>query len=75
VDNKQNKTNSDVATRAVYSFHKTSTRAFVLQQVKKGTATVVAEMRFDIPRSYKFHQRDTFDVAVDLIRVDLTDRT
>lgn len=65
-----------MATRAVYSFHKTSTRSFVLKQVveKMGytSATVVAEMRFDIPRSYEFHKQDSVDVAVDLIRVDLT---
>jgi predicted RNA methylase len=69
-------TQSEVATRAVYSFHKTSTRSFVLKQLveKMGctSATVVAEMRFDIPRSYEFHNRDSVDVAVDLIRVDLT---
>ena len=30
---------------------------------------VVAEMRFDIPNSYKFHKCKTKDVEVDLIRI------
>lgn len=30
---------------------------------------VVAEMRFDLPRTYQFHKRDCVDVQVDLLRV------
>ena len=30
---------------------------------------VVAEMRFDIPKSYDFHKSKTKDVEVDLIRI------
>lgn len=29
---------------------------------------VVAELKFDIPASYKFHKHKTVDVAVDFIR-------
>jgi rRNA N6-adenosine-methyltransferase METTL5 len=63
-----------MARRAVYSFHKTSTRPYVLKQmIAKGTSvTVVAEMKFDIPRSYQFHTEQSVDIAVDLIRVDVS---
>ena len=32
-------------------------------------AEVVAEMKFDIPKMYKFHKQKCVDVEVDLIRV------
>ena len=63
-----------LARRTVYSFHKTSTRAFMKKHVEsewKMPLTVVAEMQFDIPSMYKFHTRQTLDVKVDLIRIDL----
>ncbi|KAF3341421.1 hypothetical protein FCM35_KLT00059 [Carex littledalei] len=41
-----------VASRAVYSLHKTSTR----------------ELRFDVPQMYKFHKKKEVDIAVDLWR-------
>jgi len=64
-----------LARRAVYSFHKSSTRDYVLRTVKALSnvkdAVVVAEMRFDLPRTYKFHSAASVDVEVDLIRVEL----
>lgn len=32
---------------------------------------VIAEMQFEIPKSYEFHKERSIDVAVDLIRVDV----
>ena len=32
-------------------------------------AEVVAQMRYDIPKMYHFHTKDSVDVEVDLIRV------
>jgi putative methylase len=63
-----------LARRTVYSFHKTSTRAFLQQQVTAWGYSfhVVAEMQFDLPQVYKFHKEISRDIAVDLIRVDLT---
>ncbi len=63
-----------LARRTVYSFHKTSTRAFLQQQVTVWGYSfhVVAEMQFDLPQVYKFHKDKSRDIAVDLIRVDLT---
>ncbi|NP_001155764.1 methyltransferase-like protein 5-like [Acyrthosiphon pisum] len=62
-----------LATEAVYSLHKTSTRQHVLSMAKElGVyAKVIAELRFDLPASYKFHRRDSVDVQVDLIRFAL----
>ena len=66
------RTATRLSRRAVYSFHKTSTRDFLKRQVE-GTwgmqFTVLAEMRFDLPQTYKFHQKKSVDIQVDLIRV------
>ena len=66
-----------LARRTVYSFHKTSTRAFLQQQVTSwGYAFhVVAEMQFDLPQVYRFHKDKSRDIAVDLIRVDVTTKS
>jgi len=55
------------------SFHKRSTRDFLLKMIREdwgfAESEVVAEMKFDIPNSYKFHKCKTKDVEVDLIRI------
>jgi predicted RNA methylase len=63
-----------LARRAVYSFHKTSTRDFLIRQVEEWgyQIQVVAEMKFDLPQTYKFHKERNVDISVDLIRVDVT---
>ena len=60
-----------LARRAVYSFHKTSTRAFLIQTIESWgyQVQVIAEMKFDIPNTYAFHQKKSIDVDVDLIRI------
>jgi len=60
-----------LARRAVYSFHKRSTRTFLLKILEEWghQATVVAEMEFDIPQMYRFHNQKSKDIEVDLIRV------
>lgn len=65
------RTASRLARRTVYSFHKRSTRDFILKKVAEWgmEASVVAEMKFDIPNMYKFHQKKSVDIEVDLIRV------
>ena len=54
----------------VYSLHKTSTRPFLLKRAQEwgAVADVVAELRFDLPKTYAFHADDSRDVAVDLVR-------
>lgn len=34
------------------------------------TAEVVAELKFDIPKAYKFHKKESMDVMVDLLRFE-----
>lgn len=60
-----------IASRSVYSFHKSSTRAYLVKKVKEWgyDVDVVAQMKYDIPNMYKFHKQDSVDVEVDLIRV------
>ena len=54
----------------VYSLHKTSTRAFLLKRAQEwgARADIVAELRFDLPKTYAFHADESRDVAVDLVR-------
>lgn len=60
-----------LASRAVYSFHKSSTRSYLVKTVKEWgyDVEVVAQMHFDIPNMYKFHKQDSVDIQVDLVRV------
>ncbi|KAK9816360.1 hypothetical protein WJX74_002367 [Apatococcus lobatus] len=65
-----------VAYGAVYSLHKTSTRAHVQRVAQReprvASAEVLAEMRFDLPATYAFHKQRSADIAVDLWRVALS---
>ncbi|CAB9529436.1 Methyltransferase-like protein 5 (Partial), partial [Seminavis robusta] len=62
-----------LARRAVYSFHKTSTRPFLVKTCQSWglQVQVVAEMKFDIPQMYKFHKQKSMDVQVDLLRIEI----
>ncbi|XP_062090841.1 uncharacterized protein LOC133797072 isoform X1 [Humulus lupulus] len=61
-----------VASQAVYSLHKTSTRDHVkiaaLRDFNASSAEVLCELRYDVPRLYKFHKKKEVDIAVDLWR-------
>ncbi|CAM9124559.1 unnamed protein product [Ectocarpus sp. 4 AP-2014] len=59
------------AAPTVYSMHKTSTRKHLLKKAEEWGVdiTVLAQLRFDIPATYKFHKRRSMDVEVDLIRL------
>eukprot|EP01083_Nonionella_stella_P246384 855488_1 len=63
-----------ICTGAVYSLHKSSTRQHLLKKVSAWGvhAEVIAEMRFDIPKMYKFHRKTSKDIEVDLIRFDVS---
>ncbi|XP_068602266.1 rRNA N6-adenosine-methyltransferase METTL5 [Brachionichthys hirsutus] len=59
-----------MAKTAVYSLHKTSTRAHI-QKKAKGWGVkmeVMAELRYDLPASYKFHKKESVDIQVDFLR-------
>lgn len=63
-----------LARRAVYSFHKTSTRDYLLKKITTEwgyEAKVVAELKFDLPQTYKFQKQKSVDIAVDLIRISI----
>ena len=59
--------------KAVYSFHKTSTRAHI-EKVSKGWGVkgeVLAELVFDLPKMYKSHRKETVDIRVDFWRFEI----
>jgi len=58
---------------AVYSLHKSSTRAFFLERAPSwgASARVVAELKFELPKMYAFHSSASTDINVDLIRFEV----
>jgi len=64
-----------IAKKAVYSLNKSSTRAFIKKYAEKElgavSAKVVAEMRYDLPASYRFHKKDSKDIEVDMWRFEV----
>ena len=67
------RTATRLARRSVYSFHKSSTRDYLVRKVQEWgmTVEVVAQMKFDLPQTYKFHKEKSVDIEVDLLRVML----
>ncbi|KAJ1954139.1 Methyltransferase-like protein 5 [Linderina pennispora] len=61
----------EMATTAVYSLHKSSTREFLVKKADSWgfDCEVLAELRFDVPMMYKFHKKKSVDIDVDLIRL------
>ena len=55
----------------VYSLHKTSTRNHILKKSESWgfKPKVVAELKYNIENSYKFHKKKSQDIQVDLIRL------
>ncbi|XP_003226307.2 rRNA N6-adenosine-methyltransferase METTL5 [Anolis carolinensis] len=64
------KTALQMARTAVYSLHKTSTRQHIQKKAEewKVKMEVLAELRYDLPASYKFHKKKSVDIEVDFIR-------
>jgi predicted RNA methylase len=65
------RTATRLARRSVYSFHKRSTRTFLMKTIQEWgyEVQVAAEMEFDIPQMYQFHNQKTKDIEVDLLRI------
>ncbi|XP_028821151.1 methyltransferase-like protein 5 isoform X1 [Denticeps clupeoides] len=63
-----------MARTAVYSLHKTSTREHIQKKANdwKVKMEVIAELRYDLPASYKFHKKKSVDIKVDFIRFSIT---
>ncbi|XP_073943713.1 methyltransferase like 5 [Choristoneura fumiferana] len=61
----------DLSCDSVYSLHKSSTRLHIQKKVKEWgvKGSVIAELRYDLPATYKFHKQQSRDIAVDLWRV------
>lgn len=59
---------------AVYSMHKSSTREHIQRKAQAWGCSfeVLAQMKFDIGKMYKFHKKKSVDVEVDLIRLERT---
>ncbi|KAK9794599.1 hypothetical protein WJX73_004297 [Symbiochloris irregularis] len=61
-----------IATHAVYSLHKSSTRGHLQRLADrllgKGRAQVMCQINFDLPSSYGFHRERSKDIQVDLWR-------
>ncbi|KAK9269624.1 hypothetical protein L1049_001401 [Liquidambar formosana] len=61
-----------IASQAVYSLHKTTTRDHVkraaLRDFNASSAEVLCELRYDVRQLYKFHKKKEVDIAVDLWR-------
>ncbi|XP_053327764.1 rRNA N6-adenosine-methyltransferase METTL5 [Spea bombifrons] len=62
-----------MARTSVYSLHKTSTREHIMKKAAdwKVKIDVLAELRYDLPASYKFHKKKSVDIEVDFIRFSL----
>lgn len=58
--------------KVVYSLHKTSTRDFILKKALQlgFRGTVLAELKYDLPKSYQFHKKHNVVVRVDFIRFE-----
>ncbi|KAK3588191.1 hypothetical protein CHS0354_012252 [Potamilus streckersoni] len=59
-----------MARTAVYSLHKTATREHIQKKAAEWGVDieVVAELRFDLANTYKFHKKKSVDIEVDFIR-------
>jgi hypothetical protein len=63
-----------IARNAVYSLNKTSTRAHIekhaLRTLRARSATVLAELRYELPRTYAHHRKEVVEIEVDLWRFE-----
>ncbi|KAM3862098.1 rRNA N(6)-adenosine-methyltransferase METTL5 [Diretmus argenteus] len=59
-----------MAKKVVYSLHKTSTRDHIQKKAHDWGVKmeVIAELRYDLPASYKFHKKKSVDINVDFLR-------
>ena len=59
-----------ISRNVVYSLHKSSTRAYIEKKTKELNVkgTVIAELKYNIDSSYRFHKKQSVDIAVDVWR-------
>jgi len=60
----------EASASSVYSLHKTSTRSHIVKKVNDWGVRmeVLANLRYDLPQSYKFHKKSSVDIEVDYMR-------
>lgn len=60
------------ATTSVYSLHKSSTREFIAKKVQTWgwSGQVMAVMKYDLPKTMRFHKQKTLDIEVDFWRFE-----
>lgn len=60
----------------VYSLHKTATRDYIQKKTKelKVEGKVIAELRYNIDSSFKFHKKSSVDIEVDVWRFSILDQ-
>lgn len=64
-----------LARGVVYSLHKSSTRAYIQKRAEQlwgVKAEVVAELRYNLEATYRFHKKQSVDIEVDCWRFDVT---
>ncbi|EGF98691.1 uncharacterized protein MELLADRAFT_113336 [Melampsora larici-populina 98AG31] len=61
-----------LAKSEIYSLHKSSTRDYIQRKSKQWgfNGQVIAEMRYDLPKTLKMHKVKSLDIQVDLWRFD-----
>ncbi|XP_039746877.1 rRNA N6-adenosine-methyltransferase METTL5 [Pararge aegeria] len=71
IDMKFLKMGLDLTSDSVFSLHKSSTRSHIQKKIKEWgvKGSVIAELRYNLPATYKFHRKQTRDIAVDLWRI------
>ena len=57
----------------IYSLHKTSTRSYIQKKSKEFNCEgeVIAELRYNLDSSYKFHKHSSKDIEVDVWRFNV----
>ena len=60
----------------VYSLHKTSTRDFIKKKTKElqVEGEVIAELRYNLESTYKFHKKSSVDIEVDVWRFSISNQ-
>jgi rRNA N6-adenosine-methyltransferase METTL5 len=67
---------TQLSRNVVYSLHKTTTREYIKKKTKELNVVgeVIAELRYNIESSYKFHKKSSVDIEVDVWRFSVSSR-
>lgn len=64
----------NLSRHVVYSLHKSSTRDYIMKKAQEMgiQAEVIAQLRYNLESTYKFHKKATVDIEVDCWRFDVS---